>query len=1119
MSSPHTRSPRSPPRDPKDPLKSSILANSSQGWSPLRIGSKRDDSPSSDGDSPPSPQYHKPIPALKGVVRRSSSSYTRVAHGSLVSNSPFKSDGPGPLGARYRPPPSAVAGGYPLSQGPRPTKFPTPLTRRASPSAVARRVSGESAKKRRVSNDNVKRIAAMESAAAGSPLAPKRIPSLTAQVTQPLGFKRRQSKGLQGLAKAEYVSKSPFLGSDGRIVSGSSSTGSIDTREDSDSPSPQHPSQFQYEVVHVKDEEFDDDQYEDIDLPETPRYTQPPITPTKRRLVSQSPHGTPDNDNNSPSAETIALHARVAALAASSPLLKSRSPSRSPSGTPRPSPKPSPRQRQFSGYQPPIETSPTPSATASSPTTLVEVASYRPPPPPHSPSPSPAHTHSRSQGHRSDATPTKSALKTKRRLRGPRSRSPSRSPNDRPAFQTHHRRNSGSGLIRVGSANRGVYRAGSGGRVVRLRNGSLRRERRKTVTFDERCDVVEFERDDAQWEDDEDEYEYDEDEEEIIVGEDGEPLDVADGEGEWITSDGSDAEEPLGRGYPSTAYYQQRDSYSEVPTGNPPPNLHHEEEVINGLVQEILEDEMRRMSFGGDGDSLRDEGHSFSMEAESDRSTEHHQTPQHARTHSTIQEEDEQSDHARWSREVNHDEEDREVAQEPGPAARGSAGGLGATLYSLPEFGDSSPFMADGLGLPSTSSQASSLSQATSISQTSTVPARSPPIDTRIPVYVGSGSRNSPIPHSPIGISPSSSFPSAGSGASLVRTESGRSPRISKEEVQRRLMRQREGRFNDQTPGSSREGSPSVESAPKRPISKSLPIPPQHQASAMARQGPYANSHEPVLQSTSRDPRIDPSRPSLGDRSLTTDGNIPGPVQHELAPSIAASFGVNTHNSGRKSVDINDVKSALDRLMIGVERGFNDERTEPPPGAPHSRPTSAAGPPSGWNASEYRHAMQQQMAMVQAPSMSPRESITTTTEEDDEDTPRTPPSTQLPYTRSHQSDGAMVVNPEHEHGYHHGMGDSDEPYSATRMHPEAGLPPPPVSVPLARAKSGREVIKAHEAAILAKRREMRARNGSQSSWEDHVGRPKKRRSLSTGDADDVSLSFSCSHLFIEYGGF
>ncbi|KAG8891869.1 Bud site selection protein bud4, partial [Tulasnella sp. 403] len=55
---------------------------------------------------------------------------------------------------------------------------------------------------------------------------------------------------------------------------------------------------------------------------------------------------------------------------------------------------------------------------------------------------------------------------------------------------------------------------------------------------------------------------------------------------------------------------------------------------------------------------------------------------------------------------------------------------------------------------------------------------------------------------------------------------------------------------------------------------------------------------------------------------------------------------------------------------------------------------------------------------------------------------------------------------------------------------------PPSRPNLTRVKSGKEVIKAHEAAIIAKRRELRQRNGS-------VKRPVKRRSLSTGDAEQV----------------
>ncbi|KAG8985831.1 Bud site selection protein bud4 [Tulasnella sp. 427] len=69
----------------------------------------------------------------------------------------------------------------------------------------------------------------------------------------------------------------------------------------------------------------------------------------------------------------------------------------------------------------------------------------------------------------------------------------------------------------------------------------------------------------------------------------------------------------------------------------------------------------------------------------------------------------------------------------------------------------------------------------------------------------------------------------------------------------------------------------------------------------------------------------------------------------------------------------------------------------------------------------------------------------------------------------------------------------------------ASLPPPPPiedepllssrPTSLIRVKSGREILKEHEANVIAKRREARRRENSTH------GRPNKRRSLSTGDAE------------------
>ncbi|EJD41589.1 hypothetical protein AURDEDRAFT_186410 [Auricularia subglabra TFB-10046 SS5] len=146
MASPHHRTRRSPtptalmggnagkPSSP-DPIKDAILSASGTGWSPLRIAKRDSPSPT------PAPSQQQPGSGKKqGLGRRQSSSYNHVRNSHLVSNSPFKSDGPsGPIGARYRPSPSYKG----LDVLRRPGQPAGATGRKASGSGEQRRVSAE----------------------------------------------------------------------------------------------------------------------------------------------------------------------------------------------------------------------------------------------------------------------------------------------------------------------------------------------------------------------------------------------------------------------------------------------------------------------------------------------------------------------------------------------------------------------------------------------------------------------------------------------------------------------------------------------------------------------------------------------------------------------------------------------------------------------------------------------------------------------------------------------------------------------------------------------------------------------------------------------------------------
>ncbi|KAI5123786.1 hypothetical protein M0805_009081 [Coniferiporia weirii] len=156
-----------------DAMKNSILRESTAGWAnaitPLRIA-KRDQvgGASSSSSSSPAPA------ATRVVARRSSNSYKHMFNNNLVSRSPFKSQIPAPTRNSPRLP-TTVAGGAGVAAG-------SPRT--------TRKVSGE----KRPRPDSLIQQAERENAQ---------------RVTE-LGFKRRQSRGFQGLVEKEPVSKSPF---------------------------------------------------------------------------------------------------------------------------------------------------------------------------------------------------------------------------------------------------------------------------------------------------------------------------------------------------------------------------------------------------------------------------------------------------------------------------------------------------------------------------------------------------------------------------------------------------------------------------------------------------------------------------------------------------------------------------------------------------------------------------------------------------------------------------------------------------------------------------------------------------------------------------------------------
>lgn len=990
---------QSPPIRGSDKLKNSILANSQSGWtsttviSPLNITKQPKDPRSPDATPSPTMPSNQgsPVP----VARRTSSSFSHVRNHGLVSNSPFvrsptlEGEG-GPLGAKFRPIPQSESGGYKVL--PRPSKIPgvTPrkpspsiaiiANRRVSPAQATRRASLEK-RKRIMNNENFQKALAMEAAALG-----QSVPGLGI-ISSSQGLGKKPSKGLSKVAEYEFVSKSPF-------IAGPTQSNSTDTSPSLTSSATSSPQQSQ---------------------PEESEDAEEPATPTTFE------HQTPDiHVEDTSDGETIPQDDAFS------------EPSKSPSGS---SLGVSPHSSR------PLPASPRSRRAAAA---FVQDSTHQPPPSPPSPS-------RRSESHyastptpvrfiiSSTPTPTKSSLKSKRRIRGPRS------PDLDGSFV--------------------VERTPSG----RRRYGSLRRrhERRKTVTFDERCDVLEFEPDsdedyvDSEWvtsEEDEAGHDYAEDQEEEV---------------ERLAQQFDDQEEyEHGHGHREEHYEEDE-----------PAPRSSEVDAIHGLVNSMIEDEMNE--FHGDnsmeaeydqsGDSRHTlqfkegnnsldfhEGSNTSLDfAAANTSLDFHDTSldfQEANASLDFHEGDSlelglQKATRQLFADAEDPDDDPEEEQEDTPQRDRQETQGDLTMESA---------HLDYLGTPH---RRANFREATPTQQTA-------PSEQAL---VAEASSQAYLLGKGQAFASGSSLGSGGSRSShLAQSDSqgslsGRaSPRISREDVQRRLAGHRVGKtmLGDEEDQTESEGEdiPRRQNAaalsafsqkPHSPTEDGRPLP-QVPASGSAERivAPSMNrlpqSHDAALQTTARRNSTDPSRPPAVERSLTTDGNLPQTAySHPPAhPSLGRPYDIT-----QPGTDISDVKSALDRLMIGVENGFLDDGSQAA-SSTRSRPGSLAGPSVPVQHPPMETVRSSYVLRASTPSSMPPEDV-----------------------------------------------DSSQELIASQLPPP---PPPPKEETLApsrptslvRVKSGREMLKEHEAHVIAKRREARRRENSIH------GRPlSKRRSLSTGDAE------------------
>ncbi|KAF8598229.1 hypothetical protein BDV93DRAFT_340774 [Ceratobasidium sp. AG-I] len=469
------------------------------GTTPLRIqkGSSRSPSPAKEPlpTSHPAPYTLKPRKPSNGSAhqegaRRTSSSYSSLRSNSLVSNSPFRGlNGVEPAGPRHRPAPSGFnvyrsgpappsarsslhisSGGSstereraPVLTGPRPqSKIPTP-SRRTSIGSNSSTPSNHHA------------LALVPIASDSDAPAPN---------AHKTGFRRRQSKGLQNLSDSERVSKSPFIARHPNERQSSESGRGEDEWEESTAVPETSPSlgavsegEWVPPIPELEEREHDLPPIPQADIEQEPEWEQIPV---------QEEASPPPPPPKAP------LHARLAAIAtrAATPpraLSIDTTPVTSPTGPESPA-------TPISAYKTPLS----PPASNSK-----RQQSTPTPSSPTSPTKSPRRSSALAP------SPTRSSLVSKRLL-GPRS-SPSprasiggdtsfgSASTSTPAGVNRSGSNPSKVIVRRGSGvnrrNSRVSRKSSGGRYIPLsRKGSrgANGKRRKTVTFDERCDVLEF---------------------------------------------------------------------------------------------------------------------------------------------------------------------------------------------------------------------------------------------------------------------------------------------------------------------------------------------------------------------------------------------------------------------------------------------------------------------------------------------------------------------------------------------------------------------------------------------------------------------------------------------------
>ncbi|KAI0056363.1 hypothetical protein BV25DRAFT_1832375 [Artomyces pyxidatus] len=371
----------------------------------------------------------------------------------------------------------------------------------------------------------------------------------------------------------------------------------------------------------------------------------------------------------------------------------------------------------------------------------------------------------------------------------------------------------------------------------------------------------------------------------------------------------------------------------------------------------------------------------------------------------------------------------------------------------------------------------------------------------------GSPSTNPSRIASPLGNPRASSSGSLGSQGSLGSLN-GRSPRISREDVHKRLLRKRsiESPLHEEVlPADSQSTQPAtddhedstdvsmnmdVDSRPGSRLRSSIQAPTLRRDDNPTYDGVMSIDPEPQA--------IDPPRPSLLARAFSEDGAVqsaPSSTFKGLAFDFSGSgsgLGTDLGLSGMAfaatKLEVDEVRSALDRLI-------DDVAADPNASLSNHRPLQMKG-------SQGSLRIEAVTQGVQARQFKAPGDLDITMEEDES-----------------MADDSVDELPDAEPR-------SPNQTSSTQRTPELLSGGGFMSPPLSRAASGssiapppppKDAIRTREQMILEKRREMRQREEEEDMGLRTpprntgraalgYGRPSKRRSMSTGDAEDMEAT-------------